>query len=278
MNYEEAREALDRACEDWEPISSRYKLEKLTYEATCKKHHEEVQSSLDNTFSKLTNGTITIKATPILASREYKLDIAMYCGSGRVYCCECYPWASVRSREPDEEKSCEILFQYIRGVLGNMLVNQAIADTGELLKIASYIKLLEIDVKQNKLFYLLQRHINELVKESDQMKKIRADHDSWLDTIWRKTLATGRAWFEEGLCVPGMKAVLCDFDTREYFTGTVFTSKRNNALLVKLPSTRALTPLDSPKVCRAFTWLANNEKYRTIMQAIEVPNIADVRF
>ena len=278
MTYEEAREALDRACEGWEPICSRYKLEKLTYEATCKKHHEEVQSSLDNIFSKLTNGTIAVKATPILASREYKLDVNIYCNNGKVYSSECYPWASVRSRKPDEEKSCEIFFQYVRILLGRMLIDKAIVDTGELLKIASYIKLLEIDVKQNKLFELLQRHTNELVKESDQMNKIRTDHDSWLDAIWRKTLATGRAWFEEGLCVPGMKAVLCDFDTREYFTGTVFTSKRNNALLVKLPSTRALTPLDSPKVCRTFTWLANNEKYRTIMQAIEVPNIADVRF
>lgn len=59
-----------------------------------------------------------------------------------------------------------------------MLANEVIVDTSELLKLASYISITEIDMRQSKIYDSLQKNVDELLKESDQMNLLRTEHDS----------------------------------------------------------------------------------------------------
>ena len=278
MTYEEACKELDEACKDWEVINANYKLEKLAYETSCKEHHEKVQSSLDNVFKKLTNTVITVDAVPILDSRKYKLRVFILCENGEVHHGDCYTWGMKESQKVSEKEFLNTLFQGIRHVLGSALTSETIISTSELLKLASYISITEIDMKQSKIYDSLQKNADELLKESDQMDLLKTKHDSWVEAIWEKALAASEAWFEEGLCVPGMKAVVYHYGTRSYFTGTVFFSEKDNDLIVGTASGGKVIALNSSAVSKAATWLANNEKYRTIMQTIEAPAIAGIRF
>ena len=113
-----------------------------------------------------------------------------------------------------------------------MLANEVIVDTSELLKLASYISITEIDMRQSKIYDSLQKNVDELLKESDQMNLLRTEHDSWVDVIWEKALAASKAWLKEGLCAPGMKAIVYDYNIKRYFTGTVFLSEKDNKLVV----------------------------------------------
>ena len=277
MTYEEACKELDEACKDWEVINANYKLEKLAYETSCKEHHKSIQSSLDNVFKKLTNTVITVDAVPILDSRKYKFRVFILCENGELRYGDCYTWGVEESQKVSEKEFLNTLFQGIRHVLGSALTSETIFSTSELLKLASYISITEIDMKQSKIYDSLQRNADELLKESDQMDLLKTKHDSWVEAIWEKALAASKAWFEEGLCVPGMKAVVYHYGTRSYFTGTIFFSEKDNDLIVGTASGGKVIALNSSAVSKAATWLANNEKYRTIMQAIEAPAIAGIR-
>ena len=278
MTYEEACKELDEACKDWEVINANYKLEKLAYETSCKEHHEKVQSSLDNVFKKLTNTVITVDAVPILDSRKYKLKVFILCENGELRYGDCYTWGIEESQKVSEKEFLNTLFQGIRHVLGSALTSETIFSTSELLKLASYISITEIDMRQSKIYDSLQKNADELLKESDQMDLLKTKHDSWVEAIWEKALAASKVWFEEGLCVPGMKAVVYHYGTRSYFTGTIFFSEKDNDLIVGTASGGKVIALNSSAVSKAATWLANNEKYRTIMQTIEAPAIAGIRF
>ena len=277
MTYEEACRELDRACKDWEVTSANYKLEKLAHETSCKEHHKNVQSSLDNVFKKLTNTVITVEAVPILDSRKYKLRVFILCENGEIHHGDCYTWGVKESQKVSEKEFLSTLFQGIRHVLGSALTSETIISTSELLKLASYISITEMDMKQSKIYDSLQKNADELLKESDQMDLLRTEHDSWVEAIWKKALIASKAWFGEGLCAPGMKAVVYDYNTKRYFTGTIFFSEEDNDLVVGTASGKKITALYSPAVYGAATWLANNEKYKTIMQTIEAPAIANIR-
>ena len=278
MTYEEACKELDEACKDWEVINANYKLEKLAYETSCKEHHKNIQSSLDNVFKKLTNTVITVEAVPVLDSRKYKLKVFILCENGELRYGDCYTWGIEESQKISEKEFLNTLFQGIRHVLGSALTSETIFSTSELLKLASYISITEIDMRQSKIYDSLQKNADELLKESDQMDLLKTKHDSWVEAIWEKALAASKAWFEEGLCVPGMKAVVYHYGTRSYFTGTIFFSEKDNDLIVGTASGGKVIALNSSAVSKAATWLANNEKYRTIMQTIEAPAIAGIRF
>lgn len=278
MTYEEACKELDEACKDWEVINANYKLEKLAYETSCKEHHEKVQSSLDNVFKKLTNTVITVEAVPILDSQKYKFRVFILCENGELRYGDCYTWGVEESQKVSEKEFLNTLFQGIRHVLGSALTSETIFSTSELLKLASYISITEIDMRQSKIYDSLQKNADELLKESDQMDLLRIEHDSWVEAIWEKALAASKAWFEEDLCVPGMKAVVYHHGTRTHFTGTILFSEEDHDLVVGTASGRTIVALNSSMVYKAATWLANNEKYRTIMQAIEAPAIAGIRF
>ena len=278
MTYEEACKELDEACKDWEVINANYKLEKLAYETSCKEHHKNIQSSLDNVFKKLTNTVITVEAVPVLDSRKYKLRVFILCENGELRYGDCYTWGIGESQKISEKEFLNTLFQGIRHVLGSALTSETIFSTSELLKLASYISITEIDMKQSKIYDSLQKNADELLKESNQMDLLKTKHDSWVEAIWEKALAASEAWFEEGLCVPGMKAVVYHYGTRSYFTGTIFFSEKDNDLIVGTASGGKVIALNSSAVSKAATWLANNEKYKAIMQAIEAPAIAGIRF
>lgn len=278
MTYEEACKELDEACKDWEVINANYKLEKLAYETSCKEHHKNIQNSLGNVFGKLTHNAITVEAVPTPNSRKYMLRVFIRCENGEVHHGDCYTWGIKESQKVSEEEFLNSLFRGLRYVLGSMLTDEVIVDTSELLKLASYISITEIDMRQSKVYDSLQKNVNELLEESDQMNLLRIAHDSWIDKIWEKALAASKAWFEEGLCAPGMKAVVYDHATRSHFIGTIFFSEKDNDLVVGTASGKKFTALHGPAVYETATWLANNEKYRTIMQTIGVPAIAGIRF
>ena len=278
MTYEEACKELDEACKDWEVINANYKLEKLAYETSCKEHHKNIQSSLDNVFKKLTNTVITVEAVPMLDSRKYKLRVFILCANGEVHHGDCYTWGIGESQKISEKEFLNTLFQGIRHVLGSALTSETIISTSELLKLASYISIAEMDMKQSKIYDSLQKNADELLKESDQMDLLKTKHDSWVEAIWEKALAASEAWFEGGLCTPGMKAIVYHHGARMHFTGTVLSSEEDHDLVVGTASGRMVVALNSSAVYKAATWLANNEKYRTIMQTIEAPAIAGIRF
>ena len=278
MTYEEACRELDRACKDWEVTSANYKLEKLAYETSCKEHHKNVQSSLDNVFKKLTNTVITVEAVPILDSRKYKLKVFILCENGEIRYGDCYTWGVEESQKVSEKEFLNTLFQGIRHVLGSALTSETIISTSELLKLASYISITEIDMKQSRIYDSLQKNADELLKESDQISLLKTEHDGWVDAIWEKALAASKAWFKEGFCAPGMKAVVYDYNIKRYFTGTVFFSEEDYDLVVGTASGKKVIALNRPEVYKAATWLANNEEYKTIMQTIEAPAIAGIRF
>lgn len=277
MTYEEACKELDEACKDWEVINANYKLEKLAYETSYKEHQRNMQSSLDNVFGKLTHNTITVEAVPTPNSRKYMLRVFICCENGEVHHGDCYAWGIKESQKVSEEEFLNSLFRGLRYALGSMLTNEMIVNTSELLKLASYISITEIDMRQSKIYDSLQKSIDELLEESDQMDLLKTKHDGWVDAIWEKALAASKAWFNEGLCAPGMKAVVYDYNTKRYFTGTIFFSEEDNDLVVGTASGKKVTALYSPAVYGAATWLANNEKYKTIMQTIEAPAIANIR-
>lgn len=278
MTYEEACKELDEACKDWEVINANYKLEKLAYETSCKEHQRNMQISLGNVFGKLTHNTITVEVVPTPNSRKYMLRVSIRCENGEVHHGDCYAWGIKESQKVSEEEFLNSLFRGLRYALGSMLTDEVIVNTSELLKLASYISITEIDMRQSKIYDSLQKNADELLKEFDQLDLLKTKHDGWVDAIWEKALAASKAWFEEGLCVPGMKAVVYHHGTRAYFTGTILFSEEDHDLVVGTASGRMVVALNSSAVYKAATWLANNEKYRTIMQTIEAPAVAGIRF
>lgn len=278
MTYEEACKELDEACKDWEVINANYKLEKLAYETSCKEHQRNMQISLGNVFGKLTHNTITVEVVPTPNSRKYMLRVSIRCENGEVHHGDCYAWGIKESQKVSEEEFLNSLFRGLRYALGSMLTDEVIVNTSELLKLASYISITEIDMRQSKIYDSLQKNVDELLKEFDQLDLLKTKHDGWVDAIWEKALAASKAWFEEGLCVPGMKAVVYHHGTRAYFTGTILFSEEDHDLVVGTASGRMVVALNSSAVYKAATWLANNEKYRTIMQTIEAPAVAGIRF
>ena len=277
MSYKEACEALDKACENWEAIYNDCKLEDAIYEVTQKKTKESLQNLAENTFSKITNNVIEATITPAIATSSHTITIWIHLESGKGTTSTIYPWPMSDAIKVTEEQLISTLLQGIQSTLGKILIYESQITPTELMRISSYIRLIELDVRQGVFFPAVQKALDE--QAASYMKHISAHHklNNLTTGITQALAEASNAWYEENTLLPEMRVILENLRTGDTSMKIIKSlSEKSSEPLLRFTD-GSYVPVNSKRILKLSTWVANNDQYRNIVNTLKIP-VAGVDF
>ena len=277
MSYKEACEALDKACENWEAIYNDCKLEDAIYEVTQKKTKESLQNLAENTFSKITNNVIEATITPAIATSSHTITIWIHLESGKGTTSTIYPWPMSDAIKVTEEQLISTLLQGIQSTLGKILIYESQITPTELMRISSYIRLIELDVRQGVFFPAVQKALDE--QAASYMKHISAHHklNNLTTGITQALAEASNAWYEENTLLPEMRVILENLRTGDTSMKIIKSlSEKSSEPLLRFTD-GSYVPVNSKRILKLSTWVANNDQYRNTVNTLKIP-VAGVDF
>ena len=277
MSYKEACEALDKACENWEAIYNDCKLEDTIYEVTQKKTKESLQNLTENTFSKITNNVIEVTITPAVATSSHTITIWIHLESGKGTTSTIYPWPMSDAIRVTEGELISTLLQGIKSTLGKILIYESSVTPAELMRISSYIRLIELDVRQGVFFPAVQKALDE--QAASYMRHISAHHklNNLTTGITQALTEASDAWYEENTLLPEMRVILENLRTGDTSMKIIKSlSEKSSEPLLRFTD-GSYVPVNSKRILKLSTWVANNDKYRDIVNTLKIP-VAGVDF
>lgn len=277
MSYKEACEALDKACENWEAIYNDCKLEDAIYEVTQKKTKESLQNLAENTFSKITNNVIEATITPAIATSSHTITIWIHLESGKGTTSTIYPWPMSDAIKVTEEQLISTLLQGVQSTLGKILIYESQVTPTELMRISSYIRLIELDVRQGVFFPAVQKALDE--QAASYMKHISAHHklNNLTTGITQALAEASNAWYEENTLLPEMRVILENLRTGGTSMKIIKSlSEKSSEPLFRFTD-GSYVPVNSKRILKLSTWVANNDRYRDIVNTLKIP-VAGVDF
>ena len=277
MSYKEACEALDKACENWEAIYNDCKLEDTIYEVTQKKTKESLQNLTENTFSKITNNVIEVTITPAVATSSHTITIWIHLESGKGTTSTIYPWPMSDAIRVTEGELISTLLQGIKSTLGKILIYESSVTPAELMRISSYIRLIELDVRQGVFFPAVQKALDE--QAASYMRHISAHHklNNLTTGITQALAEASNAWYQEYTLIPGMKVVLENLRNGDTSVKTIKSLSEKSAEPLLRFTDGTYTPVNSNRILKLSTWIVNNDQYKNIATTLKIP-IAGVSF
>lgn len=268
MTYEEACKDLDVCCCGWRLKKATFDLEKLDYETISKKNLSELQEALDDIFVKITKGAIEVRVVSSEKAACY-LTVIVHAGNNNV---TGYLFCPIKDSKINitREDFLHRLFGIVKTSLGALLVDSTLTDAKELVRLANYTYLTEIDVLQSSVYDVFQRVFQAITEERAKLHQVTAEYESWTSEITKAMACASDAWFEEVKLVPGMKVVL-----RDKVTGIQAEKTIENVRLKDGKSVFELTdgeqiPLIHPRFCPLSTWIANTAEYQEIAHALKI--------
>ena len=277
MSYKEACEALDKACENWEAIYNDCKLEDAIYEVTQKKTKESLQNLAENTFSKITNNVIEATITPAIATSSHTITIWIHLESGKSTTSTIYPWPMSDAIKVTEEQLISTLLQGIQSTLGKILIYESQITPTELMRISSYIRLIELDVRQGVFFPAVQKALDE--QAASYMRHISAHHklNNLTTGITQALAEASNTWYEENTLLPEMRVILENLRTGDTSMKIIKSLSEKSAEPLLRFTDGSYVPVNSKRILKLSTWVANNDKYRDIVNTLKIP-VAGVDF
>ena len=268
MTYEEACRELDACCDDWRLKKATFDLEKLNYETASKKSLSELQEALDDIFVKITKGAIEVKAASSEKAACY-LTVIVHVGDDSVTGTLFHP-IKYNKIDNTRENFTYRLFEVIKSSLGALLVDSTLTDTKELVRLANYIYLTEIDMLQSSVYDVFERVFQAITEERARLHQATAEYESWTSGITKAMDCASDAWFEKTKLVPGMKIVLRDKSTGRQAEKTIKTvGLKDGRLVFELIDGEQIS-LTNSRFCPLSTWIANTAEYQEIAHALKI--------
>ena len=268
MTYEEACKELDACCCDWRLKKATFDLEKLDHETISRKNLSELQEALDDIFVKITKGAIEVKAASSEKAACY-LTVIVHVGSsnvtGTLFC-------------PIKDSKVNITrkdFTYrlsgiIKSSLGALLASTTLTDAKELVRLANYVYLTEIDMLQSPVYDVLQRVSQAIAEERAELYQVTTEYESWTSEITKAMTCASDAWFKKVKLVPGMKIVLRDKITGIQAEKTIKTVwLKDSRSIFELTDGEQISLINS-RFCPLATWVANTAEYQEIAHALKI--------
>lgn len=268
MTYEEACRELDACCDGWRIKKATFDLEKLDHETILKKNLSELQEALDDIFVKITKGAIEVKAASSEKAACY-LTAIVHVGDANVTGTLFHTIKDSKINNTRENFTYR-LFGVIKTSLGALLADSTLTDAKELVRLANYIYLTEMDMLQSSVYDILQKVSQVILEERAKLHQVTAEYESWTSEITKAMACASDAWFETVKLAPGMKIVL-----RDKVTGIQAEKTIENVRLKDGKSVFELTdgeriPLLHPRFCPLSTWIANTAEYQEIAHALKI--------
>lgn len=267
MTYEEACRELDACCCGWRIKKATFDLEKLNHETASKKSLSELQEALDDIFVKITKGAIEVKVASSESAACYFV-IAVHVGDHNVtdtlFC-------SIRDSKINITRKdfTYRLFEVIKTSLGKLLADSTLTDAKELVRLANYIYLTELDMLQSSIYDVLQRVFQTIMEERAKLHQLTAEYKSWTSTITKAMARAVEAWFEKVKLIPGMKIVYYNANHTRIERAIKTIWLRDGRLVFELEDGEQIS-LASSRFCPLSTWIANTAEYREIAYAFKI--------
>ena len=268
MTYEEACRELDTCCDGWRIKKATFDLEKLDHETILKKNLSELQEALDDIFVKITKGAIEVKAASSEKAACY-LTAIVHVGDNNVTGHLFHP---IKYNKIDNtgENFTYRLFEVIKTSLGALLVDSTLTDTKELVRLANYIYLTEIDMLQSSVYDVFERVFQAITEEQAKLHQVTTEYESWTSEITKAMACASDAWFEKIKLAPGMKVVLRDKVTGIQAEKTIENVQLKDGKPVFELTDGEQIPLIHPRFCPLSTWIANTAEYQEIAHALKI--------
>lgn len=272
MSYEEACKVVDKVCKNWEATFNNYKLVNAVCERTREKNKAELQCLVNDVFSKLTSNIIEAELKPASDLVHSYLIIHLYPKTPRGYNTSSYPW-SVRTGEPTEEQFIFVILRSLRYLLGQALMDNPSMPTEMMSRVVGFIKLIEIDLRQNAIFSKIKEMLDEEAKACEKVSSVRQVYQNMRIEIAKAMIEASNAWYEEGNPLPGGKVVLGNLRTGSISVKVIRSfSKRSSEPLFRFTDGTSV-PMNSNRICKFSTWLANNDCYKKIATTLNLPGL-----
>ena len=268
MTYEEACKEVDACCDGWRIKKAAFDLEKLDYVAASKKNLSELQEALDDIFVKITKGAIEVKAVSSENVACY-LTIVVHVGDGSVTGTLFHLTKDSKINNA-RENFTHRLFGVIKTSLGALLADSTLTDAKELVRLANYIYLTEIDMLQSSVYDVLQKVIQAITEGQARLHQATAEYESWVSEITKAMDCASEAWFEEVKLVPGMKIVFRDKLTCKQAEKTIKTVQLKDGELVFNLTDGEQISSNNSRFHPLSTWIANTAEYQEIAHALEI--------
>ena len=268
MTYEEACKEVDACCDGWRIKKAAFDLEKLDYVAASKKNLSELQEALDDIFVKITKGAIEVKAVSSENVACY-LTIVVHVGDGSVTGTLFHLTKDSKINNA-RENFTHRLFGVIKTSLGALLADSTLTDAKELVRLANYIYLTEIDMLQSSVYDVLQKVIQAITEGQARLHQATAEYESWVSEITKAMDCASEAWFEEVKLVPGMKIVFRDKLTCRQAEKTIKTVQLKDGELVFNLTDGEQISSNNSRFHPLSTWIANTAEYQEIAHALEI--------
>lgn len=259
MTCEERLEAL---CKDWESKYNSYTLERAAYKAMIERENEELRKLVDGVFKLITSNAIEV--IPCLStSGDYYFDVSLHMENGAM------PSGQCRVAERlTEERLIEELFKQIWYVLGRVIVNSNCINIREMSKLASYIKLTEMEIRQGKIFASFQERAIKRQQDSDIFNETASNYVTWRRNILSLMSLVSETWYKSTEFLPGMKLVVSNLRTGEASVKVIRSLSKRSADPLFRFTDGSYIPVNSDRILRLGTWFANNDYYRKVGSAL----------
>ena len=268
MTYEEACKEVDACCDGWRLKKAAFNLEKLDYETVSKKNLSELQEALDDIFVKITKGAIEVKAASSEKVACY-LTVIVHAGDGSVTGTLFHLTKDSKINNA-RENFTHRLFGVIKTSLGALLADSTLTDAKELVRLANYIYLTEMDMLQSSVYDVLQKVIQAITEGQARLHQATAEYESWVSEITKAMDCASEAWFEEVKLTPGMKIVFRDKLTCKQAEKTIKTVQlKDGELVFKLTDGEQISSNNS-RFHPLSTWIANTAEYQEIAHALKI--------
>lgn len=268
MTYEEACRELDACCDGWRIKKATFDLEKLDHETILKKNLSELQEALDDIFVKITKGAIEVKAASSEKAACY-LTAIVHVGDSSITGTLFHPVKDNKINNTRENFTYRLL-GVIKTSLGALLADSMLTDAKELVRLANYIYLTEMDMLQSSVYDILQKVSQVILEERAKLHQVTVEYESWTSEITKAMACASDAWFEEVKLAPGMKVVLRDKITGIQAEKTIETVRLKDGKSVFELTDGEQIPLIHPRFCPLSTWIANTAEYQEIAHALKI--------
>ena len=268
MTYEEACREIDACCDGWRLKKATFDLEKLDYEAASKKNLSELQEALDDIFVKITKGAIEVKVASSEKVACY-LTVIVHVGDDNITGTLFHLTKDSKINNA-RENFTHRLFGVIKTSLGALLADSTLTDAKELVRLANYIYLTEMDMLQSSVYDVLQKVIQAITEGQARLHQATAEYESWVSEITKAMDCASEAWFEEVKLTPGMKIVFRDKLTCKQAEKTIKTVQlKDGELVFKLTDGEQISSNNS-RFHPLSTWIANTAEYQEIAHALKI--------
>lgn len=272
MSYKEACKVVDKVCKNWEATFNSYKLVNTVYERTCEQNKAELQCLVNDSFSKLTSNIIEAELKPASDLAHCYLTIRLDPKTSRGYNTFSYPW-SVRTGEPTEEQFIFVILRSLRYLLGQALTENPSMPTEMISRVVGFIKLIEIDLRQNAVFSKIKGMLDKEAKAREKVASVCQVYQNMRTEITNAMVEASNAWYEEDNLLPGGKVVLGNLHTGSVSVRVVRSfSKKSSEPLFRFTDGTSV-PMNSNRIYKFSTWLANNDCYKKIAVTLNLPGL-----